>query len=86
MQSKREMFFKGEAQSPSGPPPQPPSLNNNINSSVSFCGQLLLICLRFKRDFVTKNCVNILFLNPFDFLIHLACSVLLEIDYYPFVI
>lgn len=34
MQSKREMFFKGEAQSPSGPPPQPPSLNNNINSSV----------------------------------------------------
>lgn len=36
MQSKREMFFKGgEAQSPSGPPPQPPSLINNLQ--VNFC-------------------------------------------------
>ena len=29
LQSKREMFFKGEAQSPSGPPPNPPTLINN---------------------------------------------------------
>lgn len=34
LQNKREMFFKGEAQSPSGPPPNPPALNStqNINN------------------------------------------------------
>lgn len=43
LQSKREMFFKSESNSPSGPPPNPPVLgnlnlaNNNVVVSVVVC-------------------------------------------------
>ncbi|XP_037047418.1 septin-7-like isoform X4 [Bradysia coprophila] len=36
LQAKREMFFKSDSQqSPSGPPPNPPSVNNHNNTPIS---------------------------------------------------